>query len=184
MGKPLNASDVPLQDEYFSWNINNQQWLLTADGTLTTTVNNIKKKIKLPLSRYIFPISQVSYFNTPDTLFLLYDTELAGDSAAFICSIKKYPLKKKWCQDVNTFNLSATMSDRTIWIGGLGFVARLNSKDGKYIWQKQVYETYHFDKASFFDETESTVTFVTEAYGKNKKKLLLDRSAGKILSFN
>ena len=84
--------------------------------------------------------------------------------------------------------MASVAQDHTIYVGGIGFLARLNASTGKFIWRRT--GLYEVDKAfNIFGvpkEDDKVVTFEATAGipSTPDKDISLDRRTGKILAIS
>jgi hypothetical protein len=170
----------------FTWSANENHYSLNANGVLTlTSKTSSSRQIKLPIDTFVV---QISLLNHSGDIFIALETDFAGDGQGFICSVKNNLASVNWCQKIPSFNIRASASNDSIWIGALGFVARLNWESGKFYWNHNNLYRYCANREDSFNvvwpvaETESTIVFDSEGSNPgNKRQLLIEKGSGKII---
>lgn len=170
----------------FSWRANENRYSLNADGVLGLTSGKIARQVKLPIAGFVVQMSLLAH---SDDILVVLETDFAGDGQGFICRVQNNLAAIRWCQNVPSFNLRASISNDSIWIGGNGFVARLNLKSGKYHWKHRGLYNYCADGEDSFNvvwpASESGTAIIFDSKGsndRNERQLVVEKSAGKIIS--
>jgi len=108
-------------------------------------------------------------------------------SSGGLCRFSGDLMRRRWCTQFPAFNLTASMSSsKTVFLAGIGTVAEVDARSGKYLWK--VSGLYDRSQAfnSFFTGVERgrMVEFYAVDGGGNAKPwmALIDRTTGKLSS--
>ena len=171
-------------DAKFSWGKANKGFSLSAVGILSPTAFSKNPRLSLPIDKEEF-IEQLLVQRHDNDLMLAFQTSDGDSGRGFICRITWPQNTIQWCQTIPGFNIDATASMGSIYIGAIGFLGRLNPKDGKYLWRHDgLYEKDHtFNIICLAKEDDTTVLFnaTSGIKGADVKQITLDRSTGKII---
>jgi hypothetical protein len=173
--------DNPLAHEFkfsasgISYLVKNEKLFIgnNKQGILLTKEGNIEKLYYLP---------------SGGDLILFYGIGDGGEGWGKIARIGTSSRQIKWLTHMPAFNVGQPLQDKeAVYITGVGFIAKLNLKTGKYIWQKNNYQKYKIDSFSlpvvqgnqvFFKESSLTA-------GVNGKPqiLVVDKTTGNIIKY-
>ena len=180
--RALKAGDE--LDAKFSWGEATKRFSLSAVGILSPTALSKNPKLSLPIDKEEF-IEQLFVQRHDNDLMLAFQTSDGDSGRGFICRIKWPQNTIQWCQTIPGFNIDATASMGSIYIGAIGFLGRLDPKDGKYLWSHDgLYEKDPaFNILCLAKEDATTVLFnaTSGIRGADVKQISLDRNTGKII---
>lgn len=171
---------------YFSWSNRGTQFTLQENGSLSAdSRKNLRLKLPIEIG---FNVTDLLVGMYQDEILVAYETECAGDGMSYICRINKNLKSLKWCTKISTGQLHVSTGPRTIWIGGIGSISRLDPETGRLAWQRQdLYGSYNtlnsFTSVCPIEEDAKTVTFDSEAEKRiqsNKIRIVVNRQNGKI----
>lgn len=171
-------------DALFSWGDANKGFALSARGVLTSKMDFLKPKLRLPIDKGEW-IERLLVRRQENDLMLAFDTSDGDNGRGLICRIK-WPLSAvQWCQTIPGFNVHASTGKDSIYLGAIGFVGRLDPKNGNYLWRHD--DLYGKDKTFNIvcpaKEYEATVVFnaTTGIRGSVVKQISLGLYTGKII---
>lgn len=169
----------------FSWEIGGKSYILHEDGLLQ--LKQSERKIRLPLGQGMLGLGLNFVKGIRNDLILGYGTSNGEEGTSFACRIGGDLSAIRWCKDIGRFNQNFSVSDDSVWVGALGFAARLNIIDGKYIWRhddlyRQENGTDSFVITCPISENETTVTFYgQDTNNRNNQQLKVERKTGSII---
>ena len=171
-------------DTKLSWGDESDGFSLSSDGTLSPKSNSLNPELNLPINKGAW-IEQLQVTRHDKDLILAYQTDNGEDGRGFICRIS-WPVNIiRWCQDIPGFNIRTSSGVDSIYIGAIGFMGRLDPKNGNYIWRHDgLYEKDHaLNIVCLSKENETTVTFNASSRARNSEieEISLDRNSGKML---
>jgi hypothetical protein len=169
----------------FSWEIEGKSYILHENGLLQ--LRQSKRKLRLPLGQGMLGLGLNFVKGIRDDLILGYGTSNGEEGTSYVCRISGDLRAVRWCKNIGTFNQEFSVSDDSVWVGAVGFAARLDINNGKYIWfhddlYKRKSETDAFVITCPISEDETTVTFYgQDTNNKNNQQLKVDRKSGAII---
>lgn len=131
-------------------------------------------------------IIETAYFYSYRNSFLVFYTETDFDgSASFVECFDKNSNKLKWKNKLGGFNLSSPcILDSLCYIASIGFVGKLNLKNGKYFWKHEdLYERTRFDSFQVIEFKNDCVHFIQTKFLNDKGepgRLIIDDETGEI----
>lgn len=172
----------------FSWDANSRSYMLNAEGVLLfkSGASSDARKIQLPIKPFIV---QVSILNDINDMFLVVETDFAGDGGGNICKVKSDISAIHWCRHIPSMSIKALASKDSIWIGGYGFVGQLNAISGKLNrYQNSLNRPCEISlddslTAYWTVETEGDEIVFHAVHAKlsNDRRLVINPSTGKII---
>jgi hypothetical protein len=169
----------------FSWEIGASSYNLREDGLLQ--MKQSRRTIHLPLGKGMLGLGLNFAKGVQSDLILGYGTSNGEDGTSFACRIGGDLRTIRWCKNISNINQNFSVSDDSVWVGAVGFVARINISNGKYIWYhddlyKMENGTDSFVITCPVSEDESTVTFYgQDTNNKNNQRLKAERNSGSII---
>ncbi len=169
----------------FSWEIGINSYILHENGLLQ--MKQSQRKIRLPLGKGMLGLGLDFVKGIQKDLILGYGTSNGEDGTSFACRIGGDLSTIRWCKNIGRFNQNFSVSDDSVWVGAVGFAARLNINNGKYIWRhedlyKQENGTDAFVITCPVSEDETTVTFYgQDTNNRNNQQLKVERKSGSII---
>jgi hypothetical protein len=169
----------------FSWEIGGNSYILHEDGLLQ--MKQSQRKIRLPLGQGMLGLGLDFVKGIRNDLILGYGTSNGEDGTSFVCRIGGDLRAVRWCKNIGNINQSFSVSDDSVWVGAVGFAARLNINNGTYIWRHDDLYKLENGTDSFIitcpiSENETTVTFYgQDTNNRNNQQLKVERKSGSII---
>ena len=121
-----------------------------------------------------------------DILVAYESTDRTADgSGGGLCRFSGDLTKRRWCTLFPAFNVVASLSSgKTVFLAGIGTVAEVDTRSGKYLWKVGgLYERSHAFNAFLtpIEEGNMVKFFATEGTGRAAPwKAVIDRRSGKL----
>lgn len=169
----------------FSWEIGGKNYELRSDGLLQ--MKQSQRKIRLPLGQGMLGLGLNFVKGIRNDLILGYGSDNGDEGTSFVCRISADLRAVRWCKNIGNINQRFSVSEDSVWVGAVGFAARLNITDGKYVWRhddlyKQANGTDSFIITCPISESETTVTFYgQDTNNRNNQQLKVERKSGSII---
>ena len=169
----------------FSWEIGSNNYELRSDGLLQ--MRQSQRKIRLPLGRGMLGLGLNFVKGVQNDLVLGYGTDNGEAGTSYVCRIRGDLLSIRWCKNIGNINLDISVSDDSVWVGAVGFAARMNINNGKYVWRHDDLYKLENGTDSFVItcpvlEDETTVTFYgQDTNNRNNQQLKVERNSGSII---
>lgn len=126
-------------DAEFRWEANGLAASVNANGMLTlngSMVDQQQRHTKLPLENREW-ISRLSALERGESLFLAFDTDDGDSGRGMLCRVTTKLRSIRWCRDIPGFNISAAIAyDGAIFVGAIGFLGRVDTKAGTFLWKQ------------------------------------------------
>jgi hypothetical protein len=171
-------------DAKFSWGYTNYEFSLSAKGILSPESQTEERLLQLPIEEIEY-IDRLSAQRYDTDLLLAIETSDGDGGRGVICRIKWPQNSILWCQKIPGFNVHASSSMGSIYIGAIGILSRLNPNNGKYIWEHSgLYQNDDtLNVVCFSSENDKHVIFdaTSGIQGDVAKQITLDRNTGKII---
>jgi len=168
---------------WFCWASGATRFHVKANGTGTKRSQGLDEPVRLPVRGGEY-IEHLWFKPYRGDLLVLFEATAGEYGRGGVCRYRQQPWRMRWCHWIPAFNVVAAVSqDQTVYVGGIGYLARLNASSGKFIWQRE--GLYQADPAFniFGVPTEDgpLVTFeATPGAGPVPDKLIsLERRTGK-----
>jgi len=168
----------------FCWASGADRFRVKANGTGTKRGKSLDEPVRLPIRNGEY-IEHLWFKPYRGDLLVLFEATAGEYGRGAVCRYRQQPWRMRWCHWIPAFNVVAAVSqDQTVYVGGIGYLARLNPSSGKFIWQREgLYQTDPaFNIFGVPTEDGPLVTFeATPGAGPVPDKLIsLERGTGKI----
>jgi hypothetical protein len=173
------------REAVFNFSALGHEYTITAQGQASVITNSSKKmSSKIDVEEGF--IEKLAFMEYEGNLLLL--TELTDHDAGWgkIYSLNPQNFGLKWKAHISAFNIGEALIERKYaYITALGFVAKINLRNGRYIWRNN--NLYQRDKAfNHFAQPQikgQQVIFRSDGYVVDThKSILVDKISGKILA--
>jgi len=187
----LAKSDGYVEEANFSWGNVDLDIKLSAQGVLKrkgAKGSAQVKQLKLPVKNTEY-IERVSAVKVEGDILIAFDKSDGEIGNGGICRVRLDLFDIRWCQKIPAFNVYAAMgAEDSVFIGAIGFLARLNHINGKYIWrQAGLYQKDNtFNVFCNLKEGDRNVSFqATSGISREpNKQITLDKKTGKIIDIS
>jgi hypothetical protein len=169
----------------FSWEIGGRGYILHEDGLLQ--MQQSQRKVRLPLGQGMLGLGLDFVKEIRNDLILGYGTDNGDYGTSFVCRVSADLRTVRWCKNIGNINQRFSVSEDSVWVGAVGFAARINISNGEYIWLLDNLYKIENGNDSFnitcpISENETTVTFYgQDSNNRNNQKLRIDRKSGSII---
>jgi len=168
----------------FCWASGADRFRVKANGTGTKRGKSLDEPVRLPIRNGEY-IEHLWFKPYRGDLLVLFEATAGEYGRGAVCRYRQQPWRMRWCHWIPAFNVVAAVSqDQTVYVGGIGYLARLDPSSGKFIWQREgLYQTDPaFNIFGVPTEDGPLVTFeATPGAGPVPDKLIsLERGTGKI----
>lgn len=160
-------------------------WKDESENISLNTLGLLNGIIKLPMETGEF-IEKVLGRKYKSNFILAYEKTDGETSYGNICSINLKNNKRNWCQQISGFNINVSEGIDGIYVGAIGFMGRVDPKNGQYVWRLE--NLYQNDSTmnmiSLVSETELNVIFSATSGidGSVIKEITIKKDTGKIIS--
>ncbi|MGE0081854.1 MAG: hypothetical protein AB7U81_11210 [Thiohalomonadaceae bacterium] len=171
----------------FCWQAGGDTYVMDAEGKGSRGGDAASQRtaIALPMEETEH-LEHIWYKTAGGDLLLLFEASDGNIGRGALCRYQISPWTQRWCQWISAFNVVAALSeDGAIYVGGIGFLGKLDGASGKFLWQQQ--DLYKKDRAfNIFGvptETADAVSFeATAGVGfVPDKRITLNRKSGEVL---
>jgi hypothetical protein len=173
------------RDAVFSFSTPGKDYTIAANGQVSTVVTNAQKKsFKLDVDEGF--IEKLSFMEYKGDLLLLAELSDHDSGWGSIYSLSSKNSRLNWKAHIPGFNIGEALIEKNhAYITAIGFVAKVNLKNGRYIWKNQdLYK--RSDSFNNFAQPQikgRKVIFRGEAIlAKVQKSVVVDKISGKILA--
>lgn len=176
-------------DGSFSWEANGLAASVSAKGVLTVSgpaTTQPQRPTKFPLEKNEW-ISRLLAIERGESLFLAFDTDDGDSGRGVLCRVTIKSGSIRWCRNVPGFNtFGAIANDGAVFVGAIGFLARVDPKTGAFRWkQSGLYtkdKTFNIFCAPEEESGRISMYGTTGVPSTIGKRVVLDRQSGKIIS--
>jgi len=171
----------------FCWQAGGDVYAMDAGGkgSRGSATGSRRVPIALPMEESGH-LEHVWYKASDGDLLLLFEASDGNIGRGALCRYQVSSWSQRWCQWISAFNVMAAVAeDGGIYVGGIGFLGKLDGRSGQFLWQQQ--DLYKKDRAfNIFgvpSEAAEGVSFeATAGTGSiSDKRITLDRRSGQVL---
>jgi hypothetical protein len=157
-------------------------------GKVQKSKNGLKKRFYLPMDKDE-DIARIHFAEYKNDLIVFYELDSGESGRSVLIGLDGATNKIKWKRSIASFNLEGAIEDRFVFVGGVGYLAKINLNSGKFIWKT---ENFYNDKYVLIDvpappQIEAKRIIFSEdesfaaSYRRTPKKIVFDKATGKIL---
>jgi hypothetical protein len=167
----------------FTWENPQSGFTLKANGQMRFAPSG--KTVKLPTGRGFF-INHALFTTYRSDLLLAYSTYSGGDGYSFVCRVQSKTAFIRWCKRVADLEPRPVLGNQAIWLISFYFTARIDPKNGRFVWQnRDNYQAFGHLATDVCLVEESNASITLQSHSEKDRqvfrKIELDRNTGEIL---
>ena len=178
--------------DFEKWNflIGKQKYEIKNNGQGKRLVgNNRIKRFHFLLEKNEIIEHRIYFARYKNDLIVICETSIFDSGAGFITRLDGKTLKAKWRKDIPAFNVAKGLIEgNSAYLGGIGFAAKINLENGKYLWKHEdFYRKYREDGAfNVFEvpKIKGNVITYTENqndYNRPPNIIKFNKNSGKVI---